>query len=505
MLTGGIPRHRTASKSRVDMLMIASEKDVAIFDLGVMIPTNYFLKQGPFTSILSDAAILKVGVNLSQLRRVLLQDNNIDIVQFHDMHTGGDSQADSEIFRDPSFDISMASQRFTSPLPRLDWETAKSKAGTIKLKDYFVHLASRPYAILQLYKLAASRSHPTTTMSQHASGRSEFGPVVIHENKYRFLYRHAQKQAPPAHGAYKYLMALATGLTRKHMKNAGFRRSSEHDIDLMAYYLYTTFDRSLLAVSMLLETWCRQEILPATRIYAAVMRHGLYLRPEDMDEVRLHVRTENPGKAELLLSPARATPTRLPTTQEVKLRPRIERRKRKASLEGSDKTKPTSASIKPSSTSRKGKSQSSIAFFKTGNRIAFKKLPIADGTEEKGKSELQMPSRRPRQLLKSPSTKHAERRASRAAASDATSTARVESGRKKKKKPKRKAASAPSDRVKITTTLSKKDKNQRPTKSVTRSKVKASKKRLKDKAPVEKVKLGEMTLEDHYNELLNDI
>jgi hypothetical protein len=256
---------------------------------------------------------------------------------------------------------------------------------------------------------------------------------------------------------------------------------------------------------MLLETWCRQEILPATRIYAAVMRHGLYLRPEDMDEVRLHVRTENPGKAELLLSPARATPTRLPTTQEVKLRPRIERRKRKASLEGSDKTKPTSASIKPSSTSRKGKSQSSIAFFKTGNRIAFKKLPIADGTEEKGKSELQMPSRPSRQLLKSPSTKHAERRASRAAASGATSTARVESGRKKKKKPKRKAASAPSDRVKITTTLSKKDKNQRPTKSVTRSKVKASKKRLKDKAPVEKVKLGEMTLEDHYNELLNDI
>lgn len=123
----GIP----TGSSPVEYLVIASDREVAIFALGLMNPATVMLSR-PFRSTLGNPAILKVGVNVGFQRNVLEEHFGIELVEDFALNTNYERLHRRGSLDDPNFAIlsSIVTQSFGSALPHLDLTRAIREVGT---------------------------------------------------------------------------------------------------------------------------------------------------------------------------------------------------------------------------------------------------------------------------------------------------------------------------------------------------------------------------------------
>jgi len=107
-----------------DYLVLAGDREVAIFDLQIMKKTN--LLGETFQSILNNPAILKVGVNMEYQRKLLAEYCGNDLTGYHDLTP---KPKDSSDDHDPNLpDLttisSVVARKFGTLLPKYDLSLA---------------------------------------------------------------------------------------------------------------------------------------------------------------------------------------------------------------------------------------------------------------------------------------------------------------------------------------------------------------------------------------------
>ncbi|KAK5052058.1 hypothetical protein LTR84_002862 [Exophiala bonariae] len=169
-----------AMKSRVNFLLIASERAVGIFDMDCLnFMASHLLEASIFQGVLGNQAIMKVGVHTELLRRVLADDHSIEMINAVDLASEQLSSIAS-IDEDPTIQTlsSLTWETFGQSLPYLlISDTILKQAGKRDPSLYFGHLASRPYAALQLFKSTQGLGDNETLAVKAAAS---LGPVVVH-------------------------------------------------------------------------------------------------------------------------------------------------------------------------------------------------------------------------------------------------------------------------------------------------------------------------------------
>ncbi|KAL2443822.1 hypothetical protein ABEF95_013407 [Exophiala dermatitidis] len=250
--------------SPVEYLVLASNDEVAIFPLGVMNPATLLLTR-PFRQTLGNPAILKVGVNVRLQREMLEGHFGIELVECHALDAMTEQRHAHENLDDPNFAIisSIVASSFGSPLPELDITSAISNVGIKDPVTFLTHLASRAYAVLQLYHLACAKM----PMNNHSAAgersiglSAAFGPVTIHKSlehkgsRERLLLA---RSPPLTYSRVKYMAKLAHAMARKtfdtkpcfnELKRTSrrVRPSLVSDVlsSLRAYFLFTAFSQN---------------------------------------------------------------------------------------------------------------------------------------------------------------------------------------------------------------------------------------------------------------------
>ncbi|KAK5235171.1 hypothetical protein LTR47_004007 [Exophiala xenobiotica] len=268
-----------------DLMVMASESEVAIFHLGYMDPADT-LSQATFKSTLSNPSIMKVGVNMDFQKQMLAEHLGVELVELYDLQPKAPERGSLE---DPNWSIlsALMAQAFGITLPRVDL----SRGHEAVFKDpplFFNHLASRGYGALQWYYAACRASQMTTASSaagQPQDPMPEFGPVSLDIPVERKGMRSVDL---PALARKTYLQGLAKVMTRTmiekgsslgHLKrfSGPSRRAIEKgDIDLHCYLLFTSFCQDLKTIAIDLKVQN-----PAVNILAAVDRYHLPLLDDD--------------------------------------------------------------------------------------------------------------------------------------------------------------------------------------------------------------------------------
>ncbi|EXJ81162.1 hypothetical protein A1O3_07452 [Capronia epimyces CBS 606.96] len=288
--------------SPVEYLILARQREVAIFALGVMNPAAV-MHSRCFRHTLGNPAILKVGVNPDFQRHMLEDHFGIELLEFHALDEPPERLHDRGSLDDPNFGIisSMVAQSFGTPLPHLDLTRAIREVGTKDPGGFFTHLASRAYAALQLYHLACGKlqlDNPTA-VAQQSHPFAAFGPVQLHahgEKKSHRDQRFLGRSPPLRHPNGSYLVDLAHTMARKTFESnrcfhelkrmsRRMRPAVVEDVlsSLRAYFLFTSFSQNLRT----LEGWGVRH--PASTIHAIAEKAQLPLHQEDritLDMVR---------------------------------------------------------------------------------------------------------------------------------------------------------------------------------------------------------------------------
>ncbi|KIX09448.1 uncharacterized protein Z518_00528 [Rhinocladiella mackenziei CBS 650.93] len=271
--------------ARVEFMMLASDREVAIFHLGVM-SAGEILRFDRFQSVLGNPGILKVGVNMNLQRTRLASDFLIDMEGCYDL-TGDQGQICHDSIEDPTigFISALVDRSYRHALPQLTLQRATWEAGMDNPTGFFTHLAARPYAALQLYHLVHRESQdivPCSLDSLHSSA-SAFGPVLLYKKisnvpgKSRDLRKgndleqssdleqsndldHSDRLPRSPHLARtlsraEYLRRLTGAMALKTLQTARFcRKLKKIQVpfrsswkrqwirNLQAYYLFTTFN-----------------------------------------------------------------------------------------------------------------------------------------------------------------------------------------------------------------------------------------------------------------------
>ncbi|EXJ90670.1 hypothetical protein A1O1_03774 [Capronia coronata CBS 617.96] len=256
----GIP----TGSSPVEYLIVSSDREVAIFALGLMNPA-VVLHSRCFRQTLGNPAILKVGVNIGFQKNILAEHFGIELIETHGINKSYDRMHRRGDLNDPSFAILsfMAAQSFGSALPHLDVARAIRELGTKDPCIFFTHLASRAYAALQMYHLSCAEmlSSDPSAVTQTSPPSAEFGPVDFHmlgqekSSRDRVLLA---RSPPLRHSGAAYVAQLAHAMARKAFEtNPNFhelkrmprrkRPALVEDVisSLQAYFLFTSFRQDL--------------------------------------------------------------------------------------------------------------------------------------------------------------------------------------------------------------------------------------------------------------------
>ncbi|KAK4945573.1 hypothetical protein LTR10_015192 [Elasticomyces elasticus] len=272
-----------------DYLVLASDRGVAIFDLGAMRKTS--LLGDTLQSILSNPAILKVGVNMEHQRKLLEEYCGNDLTGYYDMTPKTNDSSDEH---DPNGSIpttisSVVARKFGTLLPEIDLSLAGLNLRSQKHPlfsnppQFFTSLASRGYAALQLYHSACLATGGTDLPGIVAPKASlaAFGPVFLHilneglpSDEIKRADRGLQSRA-----LQSISLAMVQHVFREH--NEKLWPSQTMLRNMQAYYLFTSFSEDLRTIRS-----CLQVGNPAAVIHTLAEQYNLPLRAEDRERLK---------------------------------------------------------------------------------------------------------------------------------------------------------------------------------------------------------------------------
>ncbi|OAP61402.1 hypothetical protein AYL99_03605 [Fonsecaea erecta] len=302
-----IPTAKTQGTRLVEFLILASDHEVAIIHVALMNQLSLISKE-PFVDIMQNASILKVGVDVEFQRQLLADGPSIELegaVELCDrfrprVSPGAVSSKD----RAGSIISSMTAQVFGSPLPAIDLPQALRdlllgtefrairRVGSIEPLHLLTHLASRAYAALRLYRVAANEESKPISSSRARSDIDELslGPVLVYRQsgvnddglpRQRWLPRQRLLHLAgiAEHWATTVFWARIHTNDFKKLSRREQKVKREKAIrKLTAYCLFTTFNERLDTIQRYLGMR-----LVATEILAISNEANLPLRPRDVE------------------------------------------------------------------------------------------------------------------------------------------------------------------------------------------------------------------------------
>ncbi|KIX96667.1 uncharacterized protein Z520_07386 [Fonsecaea multimorphosa CBS 102226] len=317
---------KTRGTSLVEFLILASDHEVAIIHIALMSQLSLVSKE-PFVDIMQDDSILKVGVDVEFQRQLLLDGPSIELegaVELCnrlncDVSPGIVSSKD----RSGSIISSMAAQVFGYPLPAVNLPQALRdlllgtefrairRIGSIEPLQLLTHLASRAYAVLQLYRVFADeKTKPTSSLLLQSNiDEPSLGPVLVYRqsgvNNDGLLRKRGLPRQRLLHlASIAEHWAATIFWARVHTND--FKKLSRREQKvkrekavrkLTAYSLFTTFNESLDTIQRHMGMR-----LVATEILAISHQAKLPLRPRDvelLDFWRKWTREENFPQSEV--------------------------------------------------------------------------------------------------------------------------------------------------------------------------------------------------------------
>lgn len=245
--------------SLIDFLILASGHEVAIFQLGAMSLSRLADCQA-FQQTLANPSILKVGVNADFQRSMLATQFGFHLDGCCELETRETKPRPYKDMKDPNRAVlsALASKSLGGGLPELNILRARQEIGTKDPSLFFIGLASRGYAALQLHHIASSaETSPPPT--------SSFGPVLVYHTA-SLGSSHYQLLGPSRpRSRAAYMQSLAYAMARKVLEDHSFfhvlKRVSRRQRPILmretlksleAYCLFTSFNEKLETIRSIL-------------------------------------------------------------------------------------------------------------------------------------------------------------------------------------------------------------------------------------------------------------
>ncbi|EXJ62417.1 hypothetical protein A1O7_02852 [Cladophialophora yegresii CBS 114405] len=275
----------------VQFLTLASEHEVAVIQFAAI---SYFsiLQAETFEDVMKNPSILKVGVDVESQQRLLADGPGIEVEGLVELHT-------SEHHDIPLKHLSpnngrsrrvssMAARSLGFSLPPLDLDQAVNdiisfkSVGRTRAVDplpFLTHIASRAYAILQIYLASTTGGSFTSAPAAHPL----LGPVEVYGQAGK-----PERYSELRSSRMKYLKCMARFLVsrtafRAQLDSPATNLSSRLQLKkrLMAYFLFTTFNERLETV---------EEILGMSQVASNILAI--------VDAAKLPLRTQDAGLLE---------------------------------------------------------------------------------------------------------------------------------------------------------------------------------------------------------------
>ncbi|KAJ9603317.1 hypothetical protein H2200_012095 [Cladophialophora chaetospira] len=282
----------------VQFLVLATEDEIVIVHLGRMLSQQILLRE-PFRDLFRDPNILKVGVDVEQQRRLLLDELGIEAEGLLELHA---TEEDDVLLPIDSFNYdhgrkisSMSAKSLGFPLPALNLDLAENSLlggtkqpyiGPSQSTDplqYFTHLASRAHVVLRIY--LATIADGSAVLPQRT--QPSFGPLHVYK-----LSRDPAK----SHQESKYVISMARFLASKttfwmelRFKELHRSKRIQQENRLTSYFLFTTLHKSLETIADYMGT-----PKVAAEILAIAHDAKLPLREDDAAQLELLCRWHGP-------------------------------------------------------------------------------------------------------------------------------------------------------------------------------------------------------------------